>query len=144
MYDYTLKNSASKKWTGFVALKSNTSLKCPVSGNIHPSVVYPGLLSKTTDTLLTSKTALKPTIVDKKYTTYPYYLWSNGDTTWTTNFNNSGSHWFKQTDSIGCSQTDTFHLSRINLSIPSKITAKLGAKVIVRVKDSLNTASSVV
>ena len=90
--DVFVKNSASKKWTGFVALKTNTSLKCPVSGNIHPSVVYPRLLSKTTDTLLTSKTALKPAIVDKKYTTHPNYLWSNGDTTWTTNYNNSGSY----------------------------------------------------
>ena len=61
-----------------------------------------------------------------------------------TRINNSGNYWFRHSNDLGCSQTDTFHFSRINLTIPSRITAKLGAKVIVRVKDSLNTASSVV
>jgi hypothetical protein len=142
--DVFIKNSTSKKWTGLAALKSNTSLKCPVSGNIYPSVVYPRLVNKLTDTILATKSALKPAVVDKKYTTYPNYLWSNGDTTWTTNFNNSGNYWFKQMDSVGCSQTDTFDFSRINLTIPTKITAKFGSKITLKVKDSLNTSSYVV
>ena len=139
--DVFIKNSASKKWTGLAALKSNTAVKCPVSGNIYPSVVYPRLVNKLTDTILTTKSALKPSVVDKKYTKY---TWSNNDTTWTTNFNNSGNYWFKQMDSVGCSQTDTFHFSRINLTIPSKITAKFGSKILLKVKDSLNSSSYVV
>ena len=139
--NFFVKNNKRLKWVGFVSDKNNSTLKCPVSGNIYPSVVYPRLVNKLTDTILTTKSALKPSVVDKKYT---HYTWSNNDTTWTTNFTNSGNYWFKQMDSVGCSQTDTFHFSRINLTIPSKITAKFGSKILLKVKDSLNASSYVV
>jgi alpha-tubulin suppressor-like RCC1 family protein len=138
--DIFIKNSASKKWTGFVSPKNQTSLKCPISGMVYPSVVYPNLLSKTSDTLITIRSLTKPVVNDKKYTKYQ---WSNGDSTITTSFNASGNYWFKQTDSVGCYQIDTFDFSRINLIIPAKATAKLGSKIVVKVKDSLNTNSQV-
>jgi hypothetical protein len=104
-------------------------------------VVYPRLVNKLTDTILATKSALKPSVIDKKYTNY---TWSNNDSTWTTNFTNSGNYWFRQMDSVGCTQTDTFDFSRINLTIPTKITAKFGSKITLKVRDSLNTSSYVV
>ncbi len=139
--DIFIKNSASKKWSGFVSPKNQTSLKCPVGGIIYPSVVYPNLLSKTTDTLITTKSLVKPVINDKKYTKYQ---WSNGDSTFTTSFNASGIYWFKQTDSVGCYQIDTFNFSRLNLYLAPRKTAKLGSSFVVSVKDSLNINSQVV
>jgi alpha-tubulin suppressor-like RCC1 family protein len=139
--DMFIKNSASKKWTGFASPKNQTSLKCPVSGMVYPSVVYTNLLSKTTDTLITTRSLIKPVINDKKYTKYQ---WSNGDSTFTTSFNASGIYWFKQTDSVGCYQIDTFNFSRLNLYLAPRKIAKLGSSFVVAVKDSLNTNSQVV
>lgn len=133
--------SAIYQWKGFVSPKSNPSLMCFISGKVKPAIVYPRLVTKNTDTILSTKSMVKPIISDKRYTSY---LWSNNSKTRTTNLYQSGQHWFKQSDNFGCSQTDSFHFSILNLKLPAQINAKLGSKIIVRVSDSLNSSSQVV
>jgi len=130
----------SINWSGFAALKSNPNVKCPISGQITPYLSYPRLVNKFTDTIKTITNTLKPAILSKQYSKY---TWSNGETAFTTKFNNSGKHWFRHSSDTGCSQTDSFHFSRINLTVPTRITAKFGSKITLKVKDSLNTSSYV-
>jgi hypothetical protein len=136
-----LKNSSTQVWSGYVSAKDYTSFKCKVNGTVYPSIRYPRLISKVTDTIKTIKIELKPAIIDKKYTRY---LWSNGDTTFTTFIRNSGNYWFKQSDSVGCNQTDSFAFSRINLTVPTRISGTLGKKVLISVKDVSNSTSHVI
>jgi 2',3'-cyclic-nucleotide 2'-phosphodiesterase (5'-nucleotidase family) len=139
--DILVKNSTTRKWKGYAALKTNTSVKCAISGDVYPTVVYPRLVGKTKDTIVTNKFALKPFIVDK---TYNKYNWSNGDTTFSTSIKNSGQYWFKHSSNRGCTQTDTFHFSVINLKVPSQVSAKIGSKITLKVADSSNSTSYVV
>jgi alpha-tubulin suppressor-like RCC1 family protein len=136
-----LMNSSTKVWSGFVSAKDYTKFKCKVSGTVYPSIRYSRLVSKLTDTIKTIKIELKPDIIDKKYTRY---LWSNGDTTFKTFIRNSGNYWFKQSDSVGCNQTDSFAFSRINLLVPTRISGTIGKKVLISVKDVSNLNSHVI
>jgi hypothetical protein len=73
------------------------------------------------------------------------YLWSNGDTTlFTHNYSVSGKYWFRRYNTQGCTQTDTFTLSNLNLVIPSKRKVAVNKSIVLRVKDSSNTNSFVV
>ncbi len=146
--NFFVKAGINKTWTGFAALNSYPSLKCPIKGKVNASVVYPRLVNKFTDTIKTVATLVKPSILDAKYNKY---RWSTGDTTRNITLQNSGSYWYAHywnatINGVGryCYQLDSFHLSRINLITPSRISAKLGSKIIIKVKDSLNSNSVVV
>lgn len=145
--NYFIKESFNRTWNGFASPISSPSLKCPIKGNINASVLYPRLVSKTTDTLKIAGTSINPAVTDAKYNKY---RWSTGDTTKNISLQNSGNYWFAHywnatINGVGryCYQMDSFHLSRINLITPTRITAKLGSKIVIKVKDSLNTNSSV-
>ncbi len=146
--NFFIKAGINKTWTGFAALNSYPSLKCPIKGLVNASVVYPRLANKSTDTIKTVATLVKPSILDAKYNKY---RWSTGDTTRNITLQNSGSYWYAHywnatINGVGryCYQVDSFHLSRINLITPSRISGKLGSKIIIKVKDSLNSNSMVV
>jgi hypothetical protein len=145
--DMFIKNSATKKWTGFASPKDQTSLKCPISGMVYPSVVYPQLIGKVSDTVFSISSKIRASISDSKY---DKYYWSNGDQTATSSYLNSGNYWyahywFTPINGVNkyCYQLDSFHFSRLDLRIPIRKTAKLGSSFVVAVKDSLNTNSQV-
>lgn len=131
----------SLAWSGFISTTMEPNVKCPIRVNVLPGIVYPYIVGNNTDTISATKTAIRPYFKDKNYTKY---LWSNGDTTEISNLSLSGKYWFKRTNPFGCSQTDTFHFSRLNLIVPGIVKTVQGRKVVVKVKDSLNTNSFVV
>ncbi len=146
--NFFVKAGINRTWTGYAALNSYPSLKCPIKGKVNASVVYPRLVNKFTDTIKMVAALVKPSILDAKYNKY---RWSTGDTTRNITLQNSGSYWYAHywnatINGVGryCYQMDSFHLSRINLITPSRISAKLGSKIIIKVKDSLNSNSMVV
>jgi hypothetical protein len=98
-------NTNSLKWTGFAALKSDPNIKCPISGIITPYLTYPRLVNRFTDTINATTNTVKPAVLSKQYSRY---TWSNGETAFTTQINNSGNYWFRHSNDIGCSQTDSF------------------------------------
>lgn len=128
-------------WSGFISTSTNPSVKCPIRRTVVPGIVYPYVVGNNTDTIFASKPSVRPYFRDRNYSKY---MWSNGDTTEGANINLSGKYWFKRTNSFGCSQTDTFHFSRLNLIVPTTVKTVQQRKTIVRVKDSLNTNSFVV
>lgn len=137
---YVATNTNSIAWNGFVSTEENQNFKCKISVNLKLSVEFPNLVG-TSDTIKTSKMLIQTNRINNaKYN----YLWSNGDTTPSTRFANSGKQWFKHTDTLGCSQTDTFVFSRISLTVPSIINTKIGRKLVLKVKDSTNLNSFVV
>jgi alpha-tubulin suppressor-like RCC1 family protein len=127
-------------WNGFVSTNTNTALKCPITGEVTYTVKYPRTVGKISDTIITSKTSIAPYLRDGAFRSY---LWSTGATTLTTNISNSGSYWFRYTDSFGCHQYDTFHFSILNLSVPVSAKGNLGAKIKLSVTDSSNSGSVV-
>ncbi len=134
---YVSNNSNSILWNGFISTKDNQNLKCKISVSLKLSIDYPNLIG-TSDTILTSKMLIQTNRVNNsKYD----YLWSNGDITPSTRFTSSNKYWFKHIDTLGCSQTDTFHFSRISLSVPSVINSKIGRNLVLKVKDSTNLNS---
>jgi len=46
--------------------------------------------------------------------TFSYYNWSNGDTTFATNFNQTGTYTLAATDSLGCYSSDTLEVIILN------------------------------
>ena len=53
------------------------------------------------------------------------YLWNDGSTDYTLNVSKEGKYWLRQTNSVGCSFTDTINIKydlRMNLNIPTDTT----------------------
>lgn len=132
--------SGQLNWKGFVAFKANSSLKCPIVGSVSYSVRYSRIVGENSDTIFSSGNKITPFVKDNSFN---QFLWSNGDNTISANYSNSGKHWLKVTDSFGCTQTDTFHFSTLNLSLPVNVKGNLNDTVIIKVRDSSNTAASV-
>jgi hypothetical protein len=127
-------------WKGFVSTTTNTSLKCPITGEVEYSIRYNRIVGKTSDTIFATNSLIRPAVTDPALTGY---LWSSGSTTISATYQNSGKYWLRCTDVFGCQQTDTFHFSVLRLSLPIAAKGSMGSKVKLSVLDSSNTNASV-
>ena len=123
--------------------KRKESLKCRTTIKANLIRTPKTFVGKNSDTAVVYGS--KRLIVAQNNKIFNKYLWSNGDTTnFTFNYSLSGKYWFRRYNNSGCTQTDTFTLSNLNLTVPSKRVVSFNKPIILRVKDSSNTNSFVV